>query len=274
MKNIIIACLVILFLWVNYMSKKFENPYKLIMIFGKKGSGKSTLATKLAVKYQKQGRLVFSNYAMYGCYKLDVSKDFGYKSPPPNSVTIIDEVGLIWDSRNYKNFDLENVGRFLRLQRQYRSTVILLSQDFSVDKRIRDLCDEMYLCSCIFGFISIARKIRKVPKLHKASQKDDGSKVGEGFITEDYSYYPPTSWIFTYIPRWIKFFTSFQPDHLPPYKRKKFYFEDDQYLFNLLHYDFYKIDQLKQIRDRIRKQWKLYLQTSRVSWERFVELNS
>lgn len=256
------------------MSSKYDNPNKLIMIFGKKGSGKSTLLMKLAVKYQKAGRLVFSNTEMYGCYKLDIKKDFGYKAPPPNSVIMIDEVGLIWDSRNYKSFDLENVGRFLRLQRHYKCTVILASQDFSIDKRIRDLCDEMYLCSCIAGFISVARKIRKRPKLHKATQSDDGSKQGEGFITEDYSYYLPSAWIFTFIPRYIKFFTSFQPDPLPPYKRIKYIFDNDIYLFNYLHYPFYKAEQIRDIGRWIQKQRKLYLMTASVDWNRFVELNS
>lgn len=273
-KRLIIVFLVLLFLWVQYMSRKYANNNKLIMIFGKKGSGKSTLLTKMAIKYQKAGRLVFSNFDMYGCYKIDVKKDFGYKAPPPNSVIMIDEVGLIWDSRNYKSFDLENVGRFLRLQRHYKCTVILASQDFSVDKRIRDLCDEMYLCVCLFGFISIAKKIRKTPKLHKASQSEDGSTKSEGFITEDYRYYMPSEWIYTYIPRWIKFFTSFQPDPLKPISRRKYNFENDRYLFNLMHYQFYKVDQIRYVKMLIKKWWKLQRMSASVSWDCFVELST
>ena len=38
----------------------YRNPYKLIMVFGKKGSGKTTLIAKLTYKYLKKGRPVYS----------------------------------------------------------------------------------------------------------------------------------------------------------------------------------------------------------------------
>ena len=51
---------------------RYRNPYKLIMIFGKKGSGKTTLLTKLSLRYLKAGRPVYSNvpYPVHICLML------------------------------------------------------------------------------------------------------------------------------------------------------------------------------------------------------------
>lgn len=247
MKYFIICCFVFLFGFIAFKSVQFKNPHKLVMIWGKKGSGKTTLATKLTQKHLKQGDIVFSNAEIYGAYKLDV-KDIGFKTFPVNSVLIVDEASLVWDNRDFKKFDTEHVGRYFRLQRQYKNTVYLFSQNFDIDKKLRDLTDEMYLCVNLFGFISVAKKIKKTPKLHKVQQNEDGQKNGEGFITEDFRYYFPTQWIFTYIPRYIKFFSSFSPDSLPPVDRIKYTFDNDLYLWKYQRYAFYKLEQLRDVK--------------------------
>ena len=45
----------------NIRTKKYLNPYKLFLVFGKKGSGKSTYLIKLASKYLKRKWLVYTN---------------------------------------------------------------------------------------------------------------------------------------------------------------------------------------------------------------------
>lgn len=42
------------------LTNKYTNPYKLIMIFGKKGSGKSTTLTKYAIQHVRKGWTVYS----------------------------------------------------------------------------------------------------------------------------------------------------------------------------------------------------------------------
>ena len=98
MFKILLIVLLVLFAWIFYMIRKFSNPYKLTMVFGKKGAGKTTLLTKIAIKYLKEGYRVFSTVEIFGCYKLDPS-DIGFVQYPPNSVLLIDEVSLIWDNR-------------------------------------------------------------------------------------------------------------------------------------------------------------------------------
>lgn len=272
MKTLLLCGLCSLFLFIQYKSKQFDNPFKLVMIWGKKGSGKTTLAAKLAQKHLKRGQIVFSNVEIYGTHRLRPT-DIGFRKFPEHSVLIVDEASLIWDNRNFKSFDTQNVGRYFRLQRQYKNTVYLFSQNFDIDKKLRDLCDEMYLCQNLFGFISVAKKIHKIPKLHKASQQEDGSKKSEGFITEDYRYYLPTSWIFTYIPRYIKFFSSFSPDPLRPVARKKYLFDNDLYLWKYQRWIFYKLEQIRNIKRFIENQRRLRKIAAYVTDDQIAEIN-
>ena len=157
----------ILILIYHKLTFHYLNPYKLIFIFGKKGSGKSTLLTKMALSYQKKGRPVYSTEDIPGTYKIDYN-DIGFTFFPPNAVIIIDEVGMIWDNRNFKNFKPE-VRDYFKLQRHYKHTVILASQTFDVDIKIRNLADEMYLVDKKFRVFSYAKKILRKTVLVEAT---------------------------------------------------------------------------------------------------------
>ena len=146
-------------LFVAYDMVRFRNPYKLYMVFGKKGSGKTTLMTKLALAYQKKGWPVYCDREVPGCYHFRTS-DFGKILFPPNSLVLVDEVGLVWDNRNSKSFP-EHVKVYFKYQRQYRNTVYLFSQSFDVDKKIRDLTDHLYIVSNVFNCFSVARRVTK-----------------------------------------------------------------------------------------------------------------
>ena len=139
-----------IFFWILYHVWKYRNPYKLIMVFGKKGSGKSTLQAKLSLQYNRKGWKVFcSTPGIPGTYYFDTSQ-VGISSFPPNSVILVDEVGMVWDNRDFKNFKTHTRDYF-KLQRHYRNIVYLFSQSFDVDKKIRDLTDRMYLTKNFFN---------------------------------------------------------------------------------------------------------------------------
>lgn len=244
------------------------------MIFGKKGAGKTTLLTKLAIKYNKLGYKVFSNVEIFGCYHLPIS-DIGFRDFPVNSVLLIDEVSLIWDNRNFKSFKPE-VARYFRLQRHYKNIVYLFSQNFDVDKKIRDLCDDMYLLTNLFGFISVARKIRKTPTLHTPESDDTGKSKSEGFITEDFTFDFPSTWIFTYIPRYVKFFNSFEVEEMEKVKRNRFVFINEPYLYKLTHYEFYILDRLNDTKKNILKyihQEKFAFRLKEAEFQHLLELS-
>jgi len=56
---VIFSITVVLFTF-HFLTKKYINPYKLIMIFGPKGSGKSTFLAKVAIEHIKKGWNVYS----------------------------------------------------------------------------------------------------------------------------------------------------------------------------------------------------------------------
>ena len=171
MFKIILAIFGILFAYFYRVSLDYKNPYKLIMIFGKKGSGKNTLLTKWAIKYSKLGYTVYSDSEIFNTYKLD-NKWIGKYDFPKNSVLLIQEAGITWDNRNFKSFPQE-VRDFFKLQRHKNVIVVLASQSFDVDKKLRDLTDEMYLIVNYMRIFSVAKRINKKITIQKA---DDPNK--------------------------------------------------------------------------------------------------
>lgn len=139
----IVIFFICLFFSFQISTLPYSNPYTLTMIFGKKGSGKTTTMTKLAHQAQRRGQAVYSNIPLPGCFLIS-DEDIGFKQIPPNSVLLVDEVGMIWDNRQFKNFKPE-VRDWFKLQRHYRVKVYLFSQTFDIDKKLRDLTDDMYL---------------------------------------------------------------------------------------------------------------------------------
>lgn len=202
-----ITCFLVGFL---KLTEGYINPYKLIMVFGKKGSGKTTFLTKVAIRAIAKGQIVYSTIEIPGTRLFNVN-DIGKFTFQPNSIVLIDEVGMIWDNRNFKSFR-EDVRDFFKFQRQYKLTIYLFSQTFDVDLKLRNLTDEMYLLRNRFRVWSVARRIDKRITIQKAEEGKASSLV------DDYQFAPLLaggSLIITFIPRWVKFFNSYDPTPLP-----------------------------------------------------------
>lgn len=231
----------IAYIYFYIVSIQYRNPYKLIMLFGKKGSGKNTLLTKLSIQYNKKGFHVFSDSEIYNTFKLDTNW-IGKYDFPENSVLMIEEAGIVWDNRNFKTFSAE-VRNFFKLQRHKKVIVYLASQSFDVDKKLRDLTDEMYLLVNYMGIFSVAKRINKHIAIHNSSDNNDG----ESFLTETYAFDFPWRWKFTYIPRWIKFFNSFEADRFPQVQRSRYRFLDEAELYRLTNWMYYKKSQIRNL---------------------------
>lgn len=205
--------LFVFFFFMFKLIKKYDNPYKLYMVFGKKGSGKTTLLTKLAMDAVKKGHTVYSTVDVPGCITFDPEKT-GLYTFPPESYVFYDEVGILWDNRNFKNFKPE-VRDYFKFQRQYRNTVYLFSQTFDIDKKLRDLTDGMYLCKCYFGFISLAHRINRSIVLTEATA-DSESRIADNLSFESFISFLTGGkpFLFTYIPKYAPYFNSFNPPAL------------------------------------------------------------
>jgi len=238
-----------------YLTYKYNNPYKLIMVFGKKGSGKTTFLAKTAYKYLRKGRPVYSTVHIPGTYLFDpndIAKDY-----PPEAVLLMDEVGMIFDNRNFKTFRPEWRDYF-KLQRHYHHTVYLFSQTFDVDVKLRNLTDAMYLCRCYFGFLTIAKKIKRDIVLVQP-QGDSESRIADSleFVPWWLSIFGAQTIIFTFIPKWCKLFDSYDAPKLPdnkavyvpvPEPLKKFYHvKDDQ------------IDVRRMVKDRLYERYNRFI---------------
>lgn len=85
---------------------------------------------------------VYTNFDCKGCYKLDFDKlgieDFS------NCLILIDEIMLLCDSRDYKNFPVR-LRNFLALHGHSRVDILYCSQGYAdTDKRFRNLTDKIF----------------------------------------------------------------------------------------------------------------------------------
>lgn len=117
--------------------------------FGMPGCGKSTLLAKYAEKELKKLRRgkskykhVLTNFYVKGAEKLRL-EDCGKKSIE-DSLILIDEITLFFDSRDFKKFDQEKKYFFL-WHRHCGNDIIYFTQQWDgVDKKIRDITPELY----------------------------------------------------------------------------------------------------------------------------------
>lgn len=209
---LILMALVVAFLAVfHFSTRKYLNPYKLIFIFAKKGQGKSTLLTKMALHHLRRGWEVYSTEPIPGCH-LIAPEDIGYFEFPPHSLIVIDEIGMIWDNRNFKNFKPE-VRDWFKLQRHRKCKVICASQSFDVDKKIRDLADDMFLLQKKFRVFSYGKRILKILDITEATG-DSESRIVDNLKFDSILWFWAGSRTLTFIPAWTKYFNTFAAPEL------------------------------------------------------------
>lgn len=232
--NIIFSVLCFIFVFMivfNLLTRKYLNPYKLILHIGRKGSGKTVCLTKLAHNYTKQGKRVY-------CTERDIPNTIfipvefigSYWFPDDgNTIILIDEIGLIWHCRSFadKNYNIKfkKVREWFKYQRHNRCLVECFTQSMDIDKNLRDLCDEIYIHT---NFMRVWSKERRVGRrIVLSTPKNDDSGASD-CITEEFYYIPlleSGSVRFTFIPHWVKSYNSFSrldlPDLPQEYTQKK-----------------------------------------------------
>lgn len=193
-----------------YCSHKYNNPHKLIFIFGKKGAGKSTYMVSLMLQHLKKGWNVYTNMDDINIPGVRVFSIEQLKTcvPEPHSVLFVDEGGLVWDNRGFKSFD-KGYTEFFKLQRKYKCKVYINSQDFDIDKKIRQLTDSMVLMNSIAGCIGVIRPIlRKVALVEATAQ-------GESRIADNLKFGSIFSFRLLWLPSYFKYFDSYAAPSRP-----------------------------------------------------------
>lgn len=229
---IIVVIIAILF---DRLTRSYLNPYKVIMLFGKKGTGKTADIAKVSVECRKKGVECYSNVDVPGTIPFN-PKTVGYYKPVEGSVVCLDEVGMIWDKRDFANFD-KNVRDFFKFARQYKLIIRMYSQTYDdVDKKIRDLTDELYIMKRFLRVFTICRKVEKVQTIGHTAE-------GHGTIVEDYILMPmfaTGAMRINFIPRYVHLFNSYNPKELPSLTTQKRALDDDLIKLDKGYYWAYK----------------------------------
>lgn len=164
----LIALVVCIWLFV-YIMRWCRNRYYLHMVVGSKGSGKSLYMARAANRwYKKRKGEVYSNMGI----GYDLPQEYWKVNFPPDSLILIDEVGVLHGNRDFKSFPPELI-EWYKMQRKRRLTIVVSSQTMDVDKKIRDLCDCIFVCQKI-GFFCMMKPYRS--RIAMVQRMEDGGR--------------------------------------------------------------------------------------------------
>lgn len=140
-----ILCAVVLVLAaVNfYLSERAaRKDNSVLFIAGQIGSGKSAYSVKLARRGLKSGKSVYCTDYIAGCNKFDIEW-LGTMKCPENSLLIIDESALKFNSREFAKIN-KSILEYFKKCRHYHNDVVLISQTFGdTDKQIREIATKV-----------------------------------------------------------------------------------------------------------------------------------
>lgn len=240
MKFIIILFVVLLSIYIVWevLTRKYVNVYQLYLIFGHKGCGKSTLLQKLAIYYKKKGYHIYCNAGDSDLKEVcaipieylpklslaakdkelqaqlaDEFKEKGIVCPPfvkRKSVILVDEINLLWDNRDFKNFP-KDMQRYFRLQRHYQHIFIGFSQTYDCDKKIRDLADYLLICRKKFRvWIRTTAYYKDTRVLSPSSENSrEAATMTDDFLRMGF-FFDLFSPFQAWLPKWVKFHDSYK----------------------------------------------------------------
>lgn len=206
--NIILFAFLMIILIYKKLTDRYVSPYTLDIFFGRKGCGKSSTLQKMAKKYHKKGWKVYcdnGNTMQPFVNQIDCKQLYRYKFPP-NSVILIDEINLLWDNRDFKSFPKE-LQKMLRLQRHRKIKLIMFSQTYDCDLKIRNLADHLYLCNKLLRVFTICTAYVKKPVVLTSEQTTTEARMADDFVKLPFWYSK-----ITFIPRYVKSYDSFKDD--------------------------------------------------------------
>lgn len=195
------------FITWHLLTRKYINPYTMDLYIGNKGCGKSSTMAKMILNNIKHNEIVYANADDIKINNVRIydTLDLGNKKVE-NSHIYVDEVSLFFDNRNYKNTSKEFI-KWLREIRHLKLKVELFTQSYDCDKKIRTMCDNIYIGTRYLRVLTIWRRLRK-----NVAIKTEGM-TAESQIVDELNFTPwflPGSIKITYIPKYIKYYDSFK----------------------------------------------------------------
>lgn len=195
---------------LTFVAKKYDNPYKLTFIFGKKGAGKSCYMVHEMLRLQKRGWHIYTD--MQDVYipgvRIITVADLASGAPEPHSAIFLDEVGITMDNRNFKSFP-PGLRDFFKYLRKMKCRLYMNSQAYDVDKKVRDTVDSMILQTSLLNCVSISRPIvRRVTLTESTAQADSR-------IADDLRFTSIFTWRVYWMPAYFKYFNSLEMPSRP-----------------------------------------------------------
>lgn len=189
------------------------------LYFGNPGCGKTTFACKqLHDLRKKQKRYCYKRY--YSNFDNELSfkvnlKDIGLWTLPFNSYLCVDEAGIEYNNRKFKNLPQHSIEWF-KLHRHYGVDVDFISQSWDdVDITIRRLVDEIWYLKKVGPFTVVRRIYKRVQVDENTHQIIDGYFLRKFFgIIFDWITGNPSWKIFLRSP-YYKYFDTYDTPKRP-----------------------------------------------------------
>lgn len=194
-------------------------------IFGSPGCGKSTVLAMLSVQLRKKGYTVYSNVEISGTYLYD-DEDFGkysFKSPSKKQALLIDEAGVVYNNRQFKNGLLSDPDRMYYWKRVRHDAdeggntiVVMVSQSWSdIDKKCRDLSTS-YFHLKKYGPLTVIRPIYKKCEIDNQTHEPVDFYVIDIFFHYKYCFRPLYYEMFDSfemkpMPNWLEMHPEIKP---------------------------------------------------------------
>lgn len=128
-----------------------------------------------------------------------------------HSVIFHDEINLLFDNRDFKNFSKQHRNYF-RFQRHYKHIYIGFSQTFDCDKKIRDLADYVVIIKKLARVWIHSESWRKVPRILRATEENsrETSSTADDFVPMGVFYDLFFSPFHAWLPYWVKMHDSYK----------------------------------------------------------------
>jgi GTPase SAR1 family protein len=177
----------------------------VIVAIGLPGSGKTTFIAWYSKKYLRKKKNVFSNVYIEGTNILDHDTDLN-KYLIKDGLVCVDEGGTVISNRDFRSI-LRRTIRWYKMHRHYNTDVLITSQDFDIDLKIRNLTETILVVnkSILPYFINI-RKIKT-----RIDISEDQSAIVQMYSWKSF-FLGGWSWVF--MPTLWKMFNSHYQDKL------------------------------------------------------------
>lgn len=207
---IILSILISLGILWHLLTLKYIQKDNVNLFIAQKRCGKSCTIVKSCFNGLKHGRDVYCNcddISIPGIKIFDV-ENLGKYSIRDAQIEI-DEISMWYDNRNWKK-NHQNNEEFVKLLRSaghLRLQLNLYTQDYSVDKRIRQLADSVYIGRKYLRVLTVWRKLKKEIQI-KESALDAESQIVDAL--DFVPWWKPGSIKLTWIPKYVGYFDSFK----------------------------------------------------------------